>query len=175
MATSNSTPIYTTLTDVTRGFGLRLAQSYAAAFKVDAAWLLTGQGHPSPSDQTPLAGYVGTEGTVYFVEDLRPAPIETVDLPPGAYDEFAIFKVRGVFYFPAYRDKELLFARKDARPPIEHLGRDCIVRTDNGRSFLRTIFGVSEEGRFILRGFNDTAPVKADLEWAWPVEWTRRP
>ena len=168
-------PTYLAHENGSRGFGLRLARSYAAAFKVRAAWLLTGQGHSSPSDQTPLAGYVGTGGIVYAAEDLRPGTIETVVLPVGAYDDFAIFKVRGVFYFPAYRDHELVFARKDARPPIEHLSHDCVVRTDDGRTFLRTISGVTEDRRFTLLGFNDTAPLEIGLEWAWPVGWTRRP
>jgi hypothetical protein len=168
-------PTYLAHENSTRGFGFRTAKIYATAFKVDVAWLLTGQGRPAPSDKTPLAGYVGTGGMIYFAEDLKGlGAIEAVDLPAGAYDDFAIFKMRGVFYHPAYRDHELVFARKDARPPIEHLNSDCVVRTNDHRTFLRTIFGVSEDGRFTLLGFNDTTPVEAGLEWAWPVEWTRR-
>lgn len=169
-------PTYLAHENGTRGFGFRPAKIYAAAFKVDAVWLLTGQGRPAPGDKTPLAGYVGTGGIIYSAEDLKGlGAIEAVDLPAGAYDDFAIFKVRGIVYFPAYRDHELVFARKDAGPPIEHMNHDCVLRTDDGRTFLRTISAVSEDGRFSLLGFNDTAPLEAGLEWAWPVEWTRRP
>jgi hypothetical protein len=168
-------PTYFAHENGTRGFGFRRAQVYATAFDVDGVWLLTGQGRPSPNDKTPITGYVGTGGIIYSAEDMKGfGAIEAVALPPGIYDDFAIFKVRGVFYYPAYRDHELVFARKDSRPPTEHLNRDCVVRTGDRRTFLRTISAVSEDGRFTLLGFNDTAPVLADLDWAWPVEWTRR-
>jgi hypothetical protein len=169
-------PTYFAHENGTRGFSFRTAKIYATAFKIDVAWLVTGQGRPVPSDKTPLAGYVGTGGIIYFAEHLKGlGAIEAVDVPAGAYDDFAIFKMRGVFYHPAYRDHELVFARKDARPPTEHLTHDCVVRIGDGRTLLRTVSAVSEGGRFTLRGFNDTDPLEIGLEWAWPVEWTRRP
>jgi hypothetical protein len=169
-------PTYLAHENGSRGFGFQLAQTYAAAFKVDEAWLVTGRGRRSPGDKASIAGYIGAGGIIYSMEDIKGfGTIEAVDLPPGMYDGFAIFKMRGVFYYPAYRDNELVFARKDAGPPTEHLRRDCVVRTDDRRAFLRTISSISEDGRFTLLGFNDTAPLEIGLEWAWPVEWTRRP
>jgi hypothetical protein len=159
-----------------RGFGWALGRNYAGAFKVDDSWLMTGRGRPSASDKVPIAGYVGNGGIVYSAEETRGAgPIAAVDLPQGDYDQFAIFKMRGPFYFPAYRDNELVFARKDAGPPLAHLKHDCIVRTNDRRIFLRTIVTISDEGQFTLLGFNETAPLEIGLEWAFPVEWTRRP
>jgi len=169
-------PTYLAHENGSRGFGIERAQLYAHAFKVDPAWLLTGQGRPSPTDKVKITGYVGAGGLVYMAEEMGgPGALEAVDLPPGDYGEFGIFKVRGTFYYPAYRDNELLFVRMAAGAPVEHVNRDCIVGTDDGRCFLKTIIPGSKEGRFTLLAFSDPPILDVCVQWAWPVEWVRKP
>jgi hypothetical protein len=161
-----------------RGFGVGRARAYAEAFKVDAGWLLTGEGANNSANcaRVPLAGYVGNGGVVYLADGARAigGPL-VVDLPSAIYDDYAVFKVRGEGNFPAYRDNEIILARKGSEPAHKHLNRECVVRTLGGLSLLRTLKPGSQDGLYYLLSSRGEAMVDAEVFTAWPVEWTRKP
>lgn len=166
-------PTYLAHENGTRGFGLARAQLYAAAFAVNWQWLLTGEGSSSSNVKIPLSGYVGAGCLVYPLdESVGPGGIEEVDLPPGVYGDYAAFKVRGDSNYPAYRDNEIIFVRKEGGSPQDFLNRECVLDTADGRRLLKTLTPGSKRGHFTLISFNAPPIVDVLVSWASPVEWT---
>lgn len=159
-----------------RGFGVDRAKVYAEAFKVNPGWLLTGEGSPASSLKIPVSGYVGAGAVIYPVDESSgPGGLEEVDLPPGVYGDYAAFKVRGDSNYPAYRNNEIIFVKKDGGPPNEYLNRECVVCTNDGRRLLKTLTPGSKEGHFTLISFNAPPLIDQQVDWVSPVEWARKP
>ena len=95
-------PTYLAHENGSRGFTVERSEVYAEAFKVNAAWLLTGHGPPSGMTMmVPVAGYVGTGGTVSMADALAgTGPPEQLEFPPGSFNADAVFKVRGDGAYP---------------------------------------------------------------------------
>ena len=166
-------PTYLAHENGSRGFGLARAQLYAAAFKANWQWLLTGEGSSSSNVKVPVSGYVGAGWVVYPVDEgVGPGGIEEVELPPGVYGDYAAFKVRGDSNYPAYRDDEIIFVRKEGGPPQDFLNRECVLDTADGRRLLKTLTPGSKKGHFTLISFNAPPIVDVRVAWASPVEWT---
>jgi hypothetical protein len=166
-------PTYLAHENGSRGFGLGRAQLYARAFKVNWQWLLTGEGSAASNVKIPVSGYVGAGWMVYPVdEDLGGGGIEEVELPPGVYGDYAAFKVRGDSNYPAYRDDEIIFVRREGGPPEDLLNRECVLDTADGRRLLKTLTPGSKKGHFTLISFNAPPIVDVRVTWASPVEWT---
>jgi phage repressor protein C with HTH and peptisase S24 domain len=168
-------PTYLAHENGSRGFSVERARDYARAFKVNAAWLLTGEGSPSSNPKVPVSGYVGAGAVIYAAdESIGPGGIEEVDLPPGMYGDYLAFKVRGDSNYPAYRDSEIIFVKKEGGPPDEFVNRECVLQTVDGRRLLKTLTQGSKRGHFTLISFTAPPMVDEQVEWAAPVEWTRK-
>lgn len=168
-------PTYLAHENGSRGFNVERARGYARAFKVNAAWLLTGEGSASSNSMVPVSGYVGAGAVIYAAdESIGPRGIEEVDLPPGMYGDYLAFKVRGDSNYPAYRNSEIIFVKKEGGPPDEFVNRECVLQTIDGRRLLKTLTQGSERGHFTLISFNAPPMVDERIEWASPVEWTRK-
>ncbi|HWI27845.1 MAG TPA: S24 family peptidase [Stellaceae bacterium] len=166
-------PTYLAHENGSRGFGLARAQLYAQAFKVNWQWLLTGEGSLSSNLRVPVSGYVGAGWLVYPIDEgVGSGGIEEVELPPGVYGDYAAFKVRGDSNYPAYRDNEIIFVRREGGPPQDFLHRECVLDTDDGRRLLKTLTPGSRKGHFTLISFNAPPIVDVRVTWASPVEWT---
>ena len=110
---------------------------------------------------------------IYAADDsIGPGGIEEVDLPPGMYGEYMAFKVRGDSNYPAYRDSEIIFVRKEGGPPDEFVNRECVLQTIDGRRLLKTLTQGSKRGHFTLISFN--APPMVDERRA-PLLGAERP
>jgi hypothetical protein len=169
-------PTYLAHENGSRGFGVERAKGYAEAFKVSALWLLTGEGSSASNVKIPVSGYVGAGAVIYPGDDSTgPGGIEEVDLPPGVYGDYAAFKVRGDSNYPAYRNNEIIFVLKEGGPPYEYLNRECVIRTEDGRRLLKTLTPGSKKDHFTLISFNAPPMLDERVEWASPVEWTRKP
>lgn len=169
-------PTYLAHENGSRGFKLDKARIYAKRFKVNLEWLLTGEGKPSSNGRAPLGGYVGTGAVIYPVND--PSfyeGIDEVELPPGVHDDYIAFKVRGESQYPVYRDGELIYVPRDGGSPDQYLNRECVVRLLDGQRLLKTLSRGSAPGRYTLLSFNAPASHDQEVEWASPVEWTRKP
>jgi phage repressor protein C with HTH and peptisase S24 domain len=167
-------PTYLAHENGSRSFGVERAVEYGRAFKVSASWLLIGEGGP-PEMKLRITGYIGAGGVIYLAEeDGKFRVVEEVDIPASEFRDYAAFKVRGDTLYPAYRDGEIIFARKDGGPPRDHIDRECIVRTEDGKTYLKTLLAGSSEDRFTLISHNAPPMPDQRVVWAAPVEWARR-
>jgi phage repressor protein C with HTH and peptisase S24 domain len=169
-------PTYLAHENGSRGVNPERGALYARAFKVHPGWLLTGEGSRGSIVRIPVSGYVGAGGMIYPADETTgPGGIDEVELPPGEYGDFAAFKVRGDSNYPAYRNDEIIFVKKEGGPPLEYINRECVVRTADGRRMLKMLRLGSKKGHFTLHSFNAPPMIDEQVEWASPVEWTRKP
>lgn len=144
----------------------RAADKYAKAFRVSEAWLLTGEGRgPGNPRELPMMGYIGAGAEIEpEYEQVPPEGLEQIEIPFDVSDDMICFKVRGDSMMPVYRDGFVVVAYKEQKRPLESFyGEDAIVRTADGRRFIKTVErGVSGVN---LRSFNAPLIEGVRLEW----------
>ncbi|WP_128292035.1 MULTISPECIES: LexA family transcriptional regulator [Afifella] len=157
-----------------RGFSSATAERYARAFRVSAAWLLTGEMAPARNHlRVPLVGYVGGGERVVPIDDHeKGASLETIDLDFADFDPVAV-RVRGSSMAPAYRNGDVLVCSRVEGADIERaLNRDCVVMTVDGEGYLKILRPGDKPGTYRLRSYN---PAFEDIEnvalaWVAPVK-----
>lgn len=155
------------------GIRIKPAQKYARAFNVSASWLLTGEGAAS-TVSVPVEGLIGAG---FVIEPLGESQeIERVDVPAGWGTDLKALKVRGGSMVPAYYDGDLIFyaPQTDLRPPTELIGRECVIRTRDGRMYLKRLLKGSRRGIYVLHSHAAEPILDVAIEWACPVKYVQR-
>ena len=159
-----------------RGLRRDAALRYATAFGVSEAWLLTGEGAPAGIRSTvPLVGQVGAGAEIHLFDgDLSSERIDEADAPPAADEHTVAVIVRGDSMIPAFRDRDVIYYRNVRAEPEQLIGRECVIRLADGRTFVKILMRGSGPGFFTLFSYN--APLISDvaIEWAVPVKWVMR-
>lgn len=85
--------------------------------------------------------------------------------------------VEGDSMHPIYRDGDYLIAdRVDGANIHNIVGRDCIIYTADGESYIKILNKGSSPTTYNLRSYNPTYPDIEDvkIKWAAPVVWIKR-
>lgn len=173
---------YTTYSQHERGQSAitRAAKTYAKAYKVSEAWLLTGEGD-GHTNQVPIMGYLGAGAEVEPEwEQVPDEGLDQFDIPFPLPDDMIAFMVRGDSMLPAYRDGHIIVVYREQKRPLHSFyGEEAAVRTTDGRRFIKTIMR-GKPGTVTLSSFN-AAPIEdVQLEWigeifgAFPKSQVRR-
>ena len=102
--------------------------------------------------------------------------VEHTKLSLGDGDQVAI-RIEDDALAPAYRKGDVVICRKLAKARIpDAIGRDCVVKTADGRGFIKVLKKGSRRGIYTLRPFNasDEDIEDVELDWAAPIIWIRR-
>ena len=118
------------------------------------------------------SGYLGAGGAVTSAD--RGGKARRIRVPQGAPLDTAVVIVTGDWNYPAYRDGDRIFFVRQEQPISEVIGRECIVRIANGRTFVRTLRRGSARNLFNLEAVNAPPMEDQRLEWAMPVRWIER-
>jgi len=118
--------------------------------------------------QIALKGYIGAGQTVEAVEG---GP-EYVPAPPDLTDDTVAATVRGDSMLPMLRDGWTIYWSK-LLPPVEMVGKLCVVQTTGGEIMVKTLHNGSEPGKWNLVSFNADVKENVRLEWAAPIDWIR--
>lgn len=150
------------------------AKRYAKAFKVRWEWILEGEGGPhrakSGARTAWAVGYIGGGAEVYPIDDHEVgAGLEEVEIPPGVPDDAVLVIVRGDSMFPRYFDNEYLFYVRRGHDPSELLNRECVVKLQDGRTFVKLLRKGSTRGLYNLESWNAPPIEDKAVEWAAPV------
>lgn len=119
-----------------------------------------------------VAGYVGGGAEVYAMDDHEPgAGLEDVEIPPGVPENAVLVIVRGDSMYPRYFDGEYLFYVRAGHSPRELVGRECVVKLVDGRTFVKVLRPGADEQTFNLESWNSNTATIEDVivEWAAPV------
>jgi len=153
-----------------RGIKQSSAERYAAFFRVDLAWLLTGKGRSARKGTIPILGYVGAGTEVYPIDDhAKGAALDYVEID-GLPDNSAALIVKGDSMYP-FEDGWIIFFNRQAEGvPNKCVNQLCVVRLANdGPTLVKKLRRGSKEKHFNLESWN--APLREDeaLDWATPV------
>ena len=110
----------------------------AAAFGVSPADIIS---DPPGPIEVPLMGFVGAGAEIEpEFEQVPPEGLDQIRIPFQLPDEMIAFQIRGDSMLPVYRDGMVLIVyREQRRPPEWFFGREAVVRTDDGRRFVKTV------------------------------------
>lgn len=116
-------------------------------------------------NQVPILGNVGAGGSVLFNEETDEP--ELVDRPPGAVGRLMALRVTGDSMLPVYRDGDVVYVNRDHEGVLpQYVGEECVVRTVEGGTFLKTLALGPQFNRFTLRSFNAGDMENVELVWA---------
>jgi len=146
----------------------RAAKDYGRAFKVSEGWLLTGEGFgPGDLDKRSVAlvGYVGAGAEIEpDFEQVPPEGLEQISVPFDLPDEMLAFGVRGNSMLPVYKSGAVIIAYKEQQRPLDAFyGEEAVVRTADGRRFIKTI--TRGNTGVTLLSFNADPIENVRLEW----------
>lgn len=136
-----------------RGISPEHALAYARALRVNAGWILTGQG-AAERITIRLMGYVGAGAQVFpFDAD----QLEEIEAPVGAQEGDLAFVIRGSSMAPLFLDGGLIVVRP-TQDVSSALYKRAIVDLDDGRRLFKQIAPGSRPGLYTLLSHND-API----------------
>lgn len=121
-----------------RRLNLDYIERAAAAFGVTSADIISDD--PVPTD-VPLMGYVGAGAEVMpDFEQVPPEGLDQIHIPFPLPGEMIALQIRGDSMLPVYRDGMVLIVYRDQNRPTEwFFGREAVVRTADGKRFVKTI------------------------------------
>lgn len=149
-----------------RGLRRDVAVRYARAYRVSAAWLLTGEG------EVPIRGEVGAGGEVEWYErGAPPGEPDTLLLPSlGSTGAAEALIIRGDSQYPRFLDGEALLFDPTAVEPGELIGQYAVVQTlEDARRLIKILRRdpAGGEGRFRLESHNAAPEDGVRLLGAW--------
>ena len=124
----------------------------------------------------PVVGYVGAGDEIIPIDDhALGAGLDEVELPlPLGKDAVAVI-VRGNSMYPAYREGDIIVYEKKFEGDLTPLiGRECIVRLEDGRSYVKELARGSGPGLWTLISHNAPPIPDVRLAWAAPVTFVKR-
>lgn len=119
-------------------------------------------------DAVPLMGYIGAGAEIEpDYEQTPPNGLDIIDVPFPLPDDMVAFQVRGDSMLPVYRADAIIICYREQQRPFEaFLGEEAVVRTTDGRRFIKTITK-SANGRPYVNLLSFNAPIIEDVQLEW--------
>lgn len=117
----------------------------------------------------PLMGFVGAGAEVHpEFEQVPPEGLEQITVPFPLPGDMIAFKVKGDSMLPQFRDGTVIIVFREQRRSLESFyGEEAVVRTNDGRRFIKTILrgnrGVT------LSSWNATPIENVHLAWVGEI------
>lgn len=129
----------------------------------------------APKRMIPIVGYVGAGAEIFSIDDHeKGAGMDEVEVPiDGLSSSTVAVIVRGESMLPVYRPGDVIFYDNPENGDLLHLlGKDCIVRLRDGRTFLKEL--QRTDGEYWLHSYNSTPMMKVEIAWAAKVKVIKR-
>lgn len=122
-------------------------------------------------------GYVGAGAEVYPVEEDQAGTgaIDEVEAPPGVDpDSVAALIVRGDSMYPVYKENDIIYYARTCDFHDSCLKRECVVKLQDGRAFIKVLSRGSNEKTFNLISYNSPPIEDVKIEWACEILWVKK-
>jgi len=148
------------------------ARKYAKAFRVPAAWLLTGEGNPATKNSASIIGAVGRDGVV---ELYSPTLIrEGAPMPSGGTETTVALQVQTDALSAEYAEEGSLIYYDEPRvKPLGSLEGLHICWLKDGRVLVRRLRKTAKAGRFDLWLMHAAPIFDAAVDWVALVTWIK--
>jgi len=150
-----------------RGLKPAVAEKYARAFRVSAAWLLTGE-QGDVVRTVPLLGKVSA-GAVMEIMSEAQGPFEEVEVFSGDHEATAAAEIKGDCMGPLLDGWLVFWNSGRTISPKDLVGKICVIGLDDGRVMLKKLTKGSIPGMFTLYSQFDPPIYDALVKWASPV------
>lgn len=113
----------------------------AETLGMDPVYLERGVDSATGETEVPIMGYVGAGAEVEpDFEQVPPEGMDQVRVPFPLPDDMIALQVRGDSMLPQFRNGSVLIVYKQQKRPLESFfGEEAVVRTEDGRRFIKTI------------------------------------
>ncbi|CAM1654603.1 Cro/C1-type helix-turn-helix domain [Bartonella apis] len=113
----------------------------------------------------PLMGYVGAGGKIEpDFGEMPPDGLGVVEIPFSIPADMVAFRVGGDLMLPVYREGHIIIVYRNQTKPLEAFyGEEAVVRTSDGRRFIKTIMRGAEGVNLI--SWNARPIENVTLEW----------
>lgn len=165
---------YQQMENGTRGC-LKHVPRFARSFRVKEEWLRSGRGTPKDGDGlVALVGIIGPFGLISDkkTEQMPDKSLGDVESPPVA-GEYLAYTVEGDFNYPSLFNGDTVYTTLPARPDAA-LGKQCIVKLDDGTRRICILSQGSAAGLYLLTSMNASPVSDARVLEAAPIVWIRR-
>jgi phage repressor protein C with HTH and peptisase S24 domain len=146
------------------------APRYGRAFKVSAAWLLTGEGSLKARNIVKVIGLIGAGAEITpEAEQVPPEGLAEVEVPFPVPEDAIAFEVQGESMYPRYDHGDIVLCRNRERDPADLIGFEAAVRTTAGHRYLKRLRRGARKGIFDLESFNAELIRGVRIAWASEV------
>lgn len=169
-----SVPTYLGYENGDRNPSRRAAMRIGKAYKVRWEWLLEGQGAPAVGLRSKVVGEIITGQEVLIFQDK--AVHKVVDLPAGGGPVTVALQVSGGSMRGIADDGWLIFFDDlQPTPSDDLLGKLCVVETNGGKIYVRTLLKGRGKGKYHLESPIGSHKTISDqkLKWAALVTWIK--
>lgn len=138
----------------TRGI-VRASGTYAKAFRVSEAWLLTGEGDiTTPSNTVPIVGLAGAgpDGSVLFATG--DSNFGEIPAPVNSTPSTEALEIKGDSMTGIANDGWIVTYDLKETPSEDHMGEPCVCWLNDGRVLIKTPFPGRGDGLFDLESTN---------------------
>lgn len=146
------------------------AREYAKAFKVSAAWILTGEGVQAAQNVVRIMGFVGAGGDISpEYEQVPEEGLSDIECPFPLPDDAIAFRVEGTSMWPRYDPGDVIIVRNKQSDPDSLLGLEVAVRISKGQRYLKRVLRGKSRGLFDLESHNAEPIRGVKISWVSEV------
>ena len=154
-----------------RGVTTETLRALAPVLQTTAAWLLEGQEGPAARSRIPIVGRVGAGAEIMPEFEQTPeAGVREVDIPFAAYGDVIAFEVEGDSMWPRYDPGDIIICRREGQDAAEILGGEAVVRTADGRRYLKRVMRGAIPDTYDLESHNAPPIRGVRLEWGAEIQ-----
>lgn len=154
-----------------RGITTETLRALAPVLETTAAWLLEGGDAGEARTKIPMVGRVGAGAEIMpEFDQSSEVSVREIDVPFSVNADVIAFEVEGDSMWPRYDSGDIIICRRDGQDAVEIVGGEAVVRTADGRRFLKRIMCGALPDTFDLESHNAPPIRGVRLEWAAEIQ-----